>query len=204
MMNFLKWGSGALTLFLLMNVAAAQTQPGVPPWLPKPGALPQLNMQVRTLEVRDVAFGTPGVSQVKVGRMAFSGFVSSGERVRAERIDLENVVTQRGTHAMEIPAIVITGADLPMPLFRALTEGAGADDWAGLLAQTSLDQVSIAQIIQRDPSANLEATLKGFMISGLKDGIVGSARLAEAVATAVPPGDPEKVEVRLVPTFVRR
>jgi len=174
----LNWCAPALAVCFAITVAAAQAQPGGGP-----------NVQVRTVEVRDVAFGKPGVSELKIARMVFTGFVRSGERVRAERIDLENIVAQAGTRAMEIPALVISGADLPMPLFRALTEGADADDWAGLLTQASMDQISIEQIVQRDPSMNFEGTLKGLAVNGLKAGVVASARFGSATASAADDGD---------------
>lgn len=141
-----------------------------------------VSVKVGTLEVRDVTFVTPA-GNWSIGRIAFGGFVRNDTRIRAERIDIEKVVMTLGSRTLDIPSIVITGADLPTPLFRAMTAGEPAKDWAELLASATIDQITIDRIVHRDPSQQLESIYNGFTVSGVKDGSVASARIANSQAT---------------------
>jgi hypothetical protein len=170
---------------LLAPLAPAGAQTGSEP-TGAPGV--RAGIQVRTLEVRDLSFGSSRDLALSIERVVFRGFASSGNRVRADRIDVERIVIKAGSQTTEIPALAITGADLPAPLFRALVEGQSAADWAALVAQSAIEEISIETMVQRDPSADTEIVHKEFTFRDFKNGIVASARLGGLAGTV--PGEP--------------
>jgi hypothetical protein len=170
-----------------LGQAAAQSSGSTPAASP--------SVKVGTLEVRDVAFATPGQGTGSIERIAFTGFVRTGDRVRAERINIDKVVIAVGTRAVEIPSIVISGADLPAPLVRAVTTGEPPADLAGLMTSAVIDQIAIERIVVRDPATQTEIVYANIVFGGLKAGHIAAIRLGSTAASMIaPPG--EKVEVR--------
>ena len=137
----------ALIALNAISPAAAQSPDAAKSPMAQSVAKP--SVQARTLEVRDISFGAPGVGP-SIGRMVFGGFRRDVDRVHADRIDLQNVVLKFATQTTTIPAVVISSVDLPEALFRALTEGNASADWAGLLVRTAIDHVTIERVMQSE------------------------------------------------------
>jgi hypothetical protein len=148
---------------------------------------PALRMKLGTIEARDLVFNPPGLGTLSIGRIGFSGFVHDGARTRAERIDVDNIKLTAGSRTTEIPSIVITGADLPSPLVRALTAGEPAGDVAGLVASAIVDRIAVARVIQRDSALKFVGTHTDLVLTGLKNGMVNAARLAGSQAIIAGP-----------------
>jgi len=174
--------------------AAAQTDRAQPR-----GAPSSLNitLKVGTVDVRDLTFPLPEGGTLSIGRIAFTGLVRNDERARADRIDIEKMTLKTGTQTIEIPAIAISGADLPALLFRTITAGGPANNAVEFLTSTRIDRIEIERVIQRDATAQVEAVHNGITIDGVKDGIFASARIAGSTATAPDAsGMSDKIQVK--------
>jgi hypothetical protein len=175
--------------------AAAQTNDGSPSGASP--ASPSISLKVGTLDVRDLTFPLPGGGSLTIGRMSFTGLVRNDARARATRIDIEKIALTFASQTLEIPSIVISNADLPARLYQIMTAGQPAKDLAGFLTATTVDRIDIERIVQRDPSVQVEAIHSGFTITGVKDGLFASVRVAGSTATAPgAPGVSEKVQVK--------
>jgi hypothetical protein len=64
----------------------------------------------------------------------------------------------------------------PPALFRALSEGAALPDWPTLLNTMSIGRIEIGQLLSFNPAQQAEIELRGFSVTGFKDGIVQAAR----------------------------
>ncbi|MPZ58543.1 MAG: hypothetical protein GEU91_19035 [Rhizobiales bacterium] len=189
--------AAVLGLYLAAALAPAGAQTAETPRPRSQSASSNISVKVGTLEVRDLNFNTPGRGSWSIGRIGFTGFVRDGARVRADRIVIDRVVMTLGSRTTEIPSVVISGADLPEPLFRMLTAAESTSDLAGMLTSATIDEIAIDRIVQRDPSVQLEVVYTGFVMSGIKGGHVGSARVASTLVTAAgAPGVKKQMNVR--------
>jgi len=189
--------TAALGMSLVVASMPAGAQTGQAPQEKAAAASPRISVNVGSLEVRDLTFNLPGDSTLSIGRIRFSGLVRNDVRARADRIDIEKVLLAAKLQTVEIPSIVISGADLPALLFRTMTAGEPASDLAAFLASTIVERIDIERIVQRDPSAQFEAVHSGLSIDGVKDGILASIRISRSTATAPgAPGVSEKVHVK--------
>ena len=173
------WG---FALAVVSTPTAAQTTDTAPP-KPQLGQASDVSIKVGTLELRDLGFDVPGRGRWSIGRIAFGGFSRNGSQSRAERIDIEKVVMTAGSQTVEIPSVVISGADFPVPLFRALTTGEVTGDLAALLTAATVDRIAIDRVAVRDSSTQLEITYSNFVITGLKGGRLAALHLAGTTAT---------------------
>lgn len=171
--------------------AAAQTIPGSPP-------AASVSVKVGTVALRDLSFDAPGHGRWSIDRITFTGLVREGTRVRADRIRIDTAVVTLGSRTMQIPSIVIVGADLPAPLVPFLTGSGPAGDLAALLSSATIDRIAIEQVVQRDPSAQIEISYNNLVLRGLKDGHVASLRIGETIATMPSaPGMSDRVRLRM-------
>src|SRR5690606_16133213 len=106
-------------------------------------------IQVRTIEVRDIALGSIEKGGVTVERGRFSGVRPDGAVVSIERIAFERVVVKFGDRTISAPEIVISNAEMPAEMFRLLTEGGGQTlDWASLFERMAAREIAIAAITE--------------------------------------------------------
>ena len=182
---------------------AIPPEPPAPPAAPEPEPAPapipsptaSLSMKVRTVEVRDIVLGTPDAS-LAIDRIAFTGFVREGERVHADKMEIEAVKGQAGTLTLEIPKLSLSGVDLPASVFAALTGEGTPADWLAALEQTGADQLAVEQIVVRDPSVPLEMAWS-VGANGFKGGILSSARLAGLRLKLGAEADVDRVEASI-------
>ena len=170
-----------LALAVAATPAAAQTDKAQSSGTPSSVSI---TLKLGTVDVRDLTFALPEGGTLSIGRIAFTGLVRNDDRARADRIDIEKMMLKSGTQTIEIPAIAISGADLPALLFRTITAGEPANNAVEFLTATRIDRIEIERVIQRDATAQVEAVHNGITISGVKDGIFASARIAGSTATA--------------------
>ena len=102
----------------MMAVAMAHIGPaaGQTPATARTSSRPSVNIKIATVTVRDLAFEVPGQGRWTIGSVSFTGLVRNAARVRADRIEIDNVVVASGAWTIEIPSIVMSGADLPEAL----------------------------------------------------------------------------------------
>jgi hypothetical protein len=184
----------------MMAVAMAPIGPaaGQTPDTARPSSRPSVNIKIATVTVRDLAFELPGRGRWTIGSISFTGLVRSGTRVLADRIEIDNVVVVSGAWTIEIPSIVMSGADLPEALVPIPAASGPINDLAALLTSATVDEVTIARMIHRDPATRVEITYTGFTFAGLKGGIVASLRIAQSLATMPGvPGTTDPVHVRM-------
>lgn len=168
--------SSALALALALalaapNFAAAQNSP-------LSRGINEITARAGTAEFRDIAFGTPATGALSIGKISFVGFVREGERVRADRVDMERMEARIGTRTIEIPTLTVTGFEGSVDLFRALSEGGNAErDWIALLQKAVATQINVERIVDRHPALSFESTIRDVSISNVKDGFIASARL---------------------------
>jgi hypothetical protein len=142
------------------------------------------NVQVGTLEVRDITLNAPTGASVSFGRIAFSGFKRDGESVRADRAVFEKIAAKLGGDNVEIPSLTMTNLVMPSELFRAFSEGGSLDrDWAGLLTRATIAEVKADTILTNDPAAKETTRFNGMVLTNLRDGILESAQLAGLTGT---------------------
>jgi hypothetical protein len=151
------------------------------------GAQPQISIQTGATEFRDVTFGTTASGTVTIGRIALTGFATEGDRARASRAELQNIVIVIGTSRTEVPSIVLTDVSAPASLFQAVTRGNEVPNLPDLLRATTIADIQIASAKLRDPGSKSEAEYSDFSLKSLTGGIAQSARLARSLSQAVAP-----------------
>ncbi|MCC7347267.1 MAG: hypothetical protein IT538_07695 [Variibacter sp.] len=169
----------ASVLLAVVSVTAA-AQPVPPrsqsPGVNKPVLLP--SVQVRTLELRDITFGTPETGTVTFGHVTFTGFASGSDTAKAERATFEGIVVQAGPHRAEIPQVTVSGFEVPVEFFRAMTEGNAASlDWSRFLQKATIAEVKVGEIAIRHPD-DVDTIVRDLVAKGFANG-----RL-ESLATA--------------------
>lgn len=180
---------------LALGVEAQPIPPRIEPPAPPPSPriqLPRIQLPgtggapsvlVRTLELRDIALGTPDTGALSVGRITFKGLAPGAEAVRAERVELENVVIEIGPRKIELPEAAVSGLEIPVSLFRALTEGGTAKlDWSALIQQIALAELSVPQAVDRQSAFSLKSEYGGLTLRDFKNGVLGSVQI-ERTAT---------------------
>ena len=162
-----------LALFSGFGAEAQSTMPRIQ--LPSLGP----SVQVRTLEVRDITLGTADAGKVAIGRITFRGFARGPETVRAESVEFDTVVATFGSRTLEVPAIMISGFEVPAALFQALSEGGGGDlDWAALLLKSSAGELTIDRALDTfELSPALKVTYSGLSLKNFRNGLLESAKL---------------------------
>lgn len=153
-------------------------------------------LRAGTVELRDIAIDGGAGAAIGIGRIAFKGFSRDGDAILAERIDVEAVEMRVAAQTVRIPDVHLADVRLPDRLYRALTEGGGPDTpWVALFLGVKADMVTIDRITVADTAKRFEQTLSGFVLTGLADGVVGSARLGAFTATTTPePGKTVRIE----------
>lgn len=199
-MKSMSWRANALGFCLVVPMVAAQVATGngqgiqlpvpqigpriqpPPPSDPpsRPSTPPSTpNVQVGTLEVRDVAFS----AGFTVGRIAFIGLVRGNDSVRADRVEFERLTGGGGTLKIEVPSIKITGFQAPNELFRAMSEGGSPNlDFATLLQRTAATEIAVDLIRYTESVMKYEATYSGLVLKDLRNGRLASARLERTTA----------------------
>jgi hypothetical protein len=184
----------ALALALALGapaLAAAQTSP-------LSRGINEITARAGTAEFRDIAFGTPATGALSIGKISFTGFVREGERVRADRVEMERMEARIGTRTIQIPTLTVAGFEGSADLFRALTEGGNAErDWIALLQTAAATQIDIERVLDRHPALSFESTTTGIAISNVKDGLIGSARVGglEGQGKGGTPGSPTAIKI---------
>lgn len=175
-MTRLNWFAPALVLCLALALAPdrAHAQGGD---LAK--GIKDLSVKAGTADFRDITLGTPDTGSVSIGKISFVGFARNGERVSADRVEIENLVGKIGKRTVEVPALTVTGFEGPGDLFRALTEGGNADrDWIALFQKAAASQITIERMLDHNPTLFFESVVNTIAISNVKDGLIGSAQFA--------------------------
>src|SRR5258707_2685615 len=104
-------------------------------------------------EFRDITIGTPGTGSVSIGKISFAGFVRDGERVKADKVEIQNLVGKVGNRTIEVPTATIAGFEAPSDLFRAMTEGGSAErDWIALFQKAVAGQITVDKILDHNPA----------------------------------------------------
>lgn len=190
-MTRLNWSAPALVLFLAFAAMPAEAQ--LPDLKKKVG---EINVQAGTAEFRDITIGAPDTGSLSIGRIAFVGFSRTGERVKADRVDMERLTGKVGARTVEVPTLTITGFEGSSDLFRALTEGGSADrDWIALIQQATAAQITVERLLDHNPALFFESIVNTFTVTGLKDGMIASARLAGMTGESKAPGGPASVKL---------
>ncbi len=174
-MTKLRWRAPALALCLALTAVPGQAF--------AQGDLTKgardMNVRAGTAEFRDVSFGTDDTGSVTIGKISFIGFARDSDRVRADRVEIEKLTGRIGTRVIEVPTITVAAFEGPADLFRALSEGGNAErDWIALLQKAAARQIIIDRMLDHNPALSFESEVSTISINDVKNGFVGSAKLA--------------------------
>jgi hypothetical protein len=138
-----------------------------------------MSVKAGTADFRDITIGTPATGSVSIGKISFVGFVREGDKVRADRVEVEKLTGKVGERTIEVPAITVIAFEGPVELFRALTEGGNANyDWIALLQKAAASQITVDRVLDHNPALFFESVINTVSISNVKDGIIGTAQFA--------------------------
>lgn len=185
-MTRLNWCASALALCLAFSAA------------PHAYAQGDVTVKAGTADFRDITLGAPATGSVSIGKISFVGFTRNGERVSADRVEIENLTGKIGPRTIEVPALTVTGFEGPSDLFRALTEGGSADrDWIALFQKAVASQITIEKMLDHNPTLFFESVINKAVVSNLKDGLIGSAEFAGMTGqtSAGAPGGPTSLKL---------
>jgi hypothetical protein len=157
-----------------------------------------VNVRAGGAEFHDITIGSPDTGSVSIGKISFIGFVQDGEKVKADKVEIEKLVGKVGNRTIEVPAVTVTGFEAPTDLYRALSEGGNADrDWIALFQKAVAAQITVEKVLDHNPTLSFESVINAVAITNVKDGKIGSARFAGMTgqSNAAAQGGPASIKI---------
>jgi hypothetical protein len=150
--------------------------------------------RVGQTEMRELSFGTADALRLTIARIGFVDLAQGPDQARAARVEIDGLVVQWGTRRIEVPSIRLAGVKAPPALLQLLSGGTLADGaLVDLLAKLSVDELTIAEVRDRDTTLGLDQTVRGVVATRLAGGVLDRVLTAGIDGRVATPQGPMRI-----------